>query len=783
TPCLEDFDGEVEDYTITVEAAGADTEAPVITLNGGSVVNVNQGGTYNELGATATDNVDGDLTSSIVIGGDTVDANTLGTYVVTYNVSDAAGNAAVEVTRTVNVIVATYCDSFGNTDFNTSVTRVVFGTIDNVDAEVPKDNGYEDFTNISTDVVQGTTVDLTVQVNTDGNFLVQAFAWIDWNQDSDFDDAGEEYDLGQIANVADGALPTLPILIPESFNFGPTRLRVSAQYLNDPTSCLTDFDGEVEDYTVDVKYDGLLYSGGTWEPNAPNGTTSADNVLVLNGTYNAATDISMNDILVNTGATINIPKEYNITVVGDITNNGEFVLNSDSNEFSSLLVDGTVTGNLKYNRHVTSNAGGNDLIAPPVSGEVFTSFIANNSNVFANGDQSIYLFGPFEKPVNDYALYTSTETATLDAGIGYRTASTDDGTFTFEGAVTNGTLNIPIVKTGTDFEKWNMVGNPYTSYIRLDTFLTENLTQLESQTVAIYGYDADDSNGSVWTIWNFSYSDSNPNSLIAPGQAFFVSSPDGGSQVTFTPAMRSTGASDDFIAGRNGNFEHFIFRMAKTDGTRAYDTDIYIKDNMTMGLDIGYDAGIFQGDEPEPYMIYTQLSENGEPQDMAIQSIGFDDVNGTNIIPVGVNLLQGIQVEISMDASTLNYNIYLEDTELGIVTLLNNSNYTFTSDTDMVGTGRFFLRFEQETLSNTDLDLENILVFSDSKNDQIVVQGQLTDDTEFVLYDIQGRVILRKDLDLNSTINTIDTTNFSNGVYLVQLTSKTNSLSKKLIIR
>ena len=54
---------------------------------------------------------------------------------------------------------------------------------------------------------------------------------------------------------------------------------------------------------------------------------------------------------------------------------------------------------------------------------------------------------------------------------------------------------------------------------------------------------------------------------------------------------------------------------------------------------------------------------------------------------------------------------------------------------------------------------------------------------EFVLYDIQGRVILRKDLDLNSTINTIDTTNFSNGVYLVQLTSKTNSLSKKLIIR
>ena len=32
-----------------------------------------------------------------------VDVNTVGTYTVTYNVSDAAGNAATQVTRTVNI--------------------------------------------------------------------------------------------------------------------------------------------------------------------------------------------------------------------------------------------------------------------------------------------------------------------------------------------------------------------------------------------------------------------------------------------------------------------------------------------------------------------------------------------------------------------------------------------------------------------------------------------------------------------------------------------------------
>lgn len=102
-PCDSFTYGEVEDYTVIIEGSGPDTTAPVITLNGSANVSLELGEAYNELGATATDNVDGDLTANIVVGGDTVDTNTAGTYVVTYNVSDAAGNAAQEVTRTVIV--------------------------------------------------------------------------------------------------------------------------------------------------------------------------------------------------------------------------------------------------------------------------------------------------------------------------------------------------------------------------------------------------------------------------------------------------------------------------------------------------------------------------------------------------------------------------------------------------------------------------------------------------------------------------------------------------------
>lgn len=79
-----------------------DTEKPVISLNGNATINLTVGDTYNELGATATDNIDGNLTSSIVITG-TVNTSTAGTYTRNYNVSDAAGNAANQVSRTIIV--------------------------------------------------------------------------------------------------------------------------------------------------------------------------------------------------------------------------------------------------------------------------------------------------------------------------------------------------------------------------------------------------------------------------------------------------------------------------------------------------------------------------------------------------------------------------------------------------------------------------------------------------------------------------------------------------------
>lgn len=80
-----------------------DTTKPVITLTGDSTVNIHTGDTYTDAGATANDNYDGDITSSIVTSGLPINTSSTGSYTVTYNVTDAHANTALQVTRTVNV--------------------------------------------------------------------------------------------------------------------------------------------------------------------------------------------------------------------------------------------------------------------------------------------------------------------------------------------------------------------------------------------------------------------------------------------------------------------------------------------------------------------------------------------------------------------------------------------------------------------------------------------------------------------------------------------------------
>jgi uncharacterized protein YrzB (UPF0473 family) len=145
-----------------------DDEAPVITLLGDDNIELCEGDIYVDAGATAYDNCDGDITAWIVTV-NPVNAAAAGVYTVTYNVSDLAGNAAVEVTRTVTVYAAPIANAGGNAticetdNYVTTTASVQFAT--DVLWETSGDGFFEDDALLVTTYYPG-PADLTAGVVT-----------------------------------------------------------------------------------------------------------------------------------------------------------------------------------------------------------------------------------------------------------------------------------------------------------------------------------------------------------------------------------------------------------------------------------------------------------------------------------------------------------------------------------------------------------------------------------------------------------------------------------------
>ncbi|WP_298754897.1 T9SS type A sorting domain-containing protein [uncultured Psychroserpens sp.] len=555
---------------------------------------------------------------------------------------------------------------------------------------------------------------------------------------------------------------------------------------------LTGFSG-FDNFRVASIFEGLIYyDADGWVNNeAPSPTTGALDALVIDGSYTVDSNVEINNFIVNPGAQVQVPIAQSMTVNSELVNNGNFELNSVSTTYSSLIAS-SVEGEIVYNRHVNqfapsgSTTGFNDLIAAPVtnSDQTFLDLRTANPDIPSGtiGGVPSFLFGPFDNNANAYINYTNADdTSIITAGIGYRTASTapTGSTFRFEGNVETTTNIVPItVGTNSDF---NLIGNPYPSYIKLADFLTANNTEFNPLNSGVYGYDGDNSDG--FTIWNQAYSDANPTALIAPGQGFFVSSKAGGGSITFNAPMRSIGTNDDFIPGRivNPNLAHL--RLQLSNESSLYNTDFYFNDNASLSMDSGYDAVMFNGNTPD-FAMYSHLVDNNVGNNLAVQAVHYNALNNV-VIPLGVNANEGEQLTISILDTDIpsNFDIYLEDTVTNTFTLLNTSNYVFTPNVTLSGTGRFFLRISAEALSTSEEDFSSIQIYTTKTPRTLFIKGELNNETKAEIYDIQGRMILSTKLDSRSNNNQIDISNVTSGVYIVQLNNSTQQKSQKVIIR
>lgn len=165
-----------------------------------------------------------------------------GTYPVTLTVTD---NFPSTSTKTLPVTVTSlpqnYCEA-SNSNGYVRIISVKFGEVDHASAHEPTN----DFTHLSSAVMKGESYEISVgtNVNFDTN---SAGIWIDWNQDGDFEDTGEEV----YSQTQPGPYQTT-FTVPTNCPGGSTVLRVRGFFSETPKPCGSTGYGETEDYSVTV---------------------------------------------------------------------------------------------------------------------------------------------------------------------------------------------------------------------------------------------------------------------------------------------------------------------------------------------------------------------------------------------------------------------------------------------------------------------------------------------------------------------------------------------------
>ena len=387
-----------------------DTTAPVITLVGDSQVNLEVGSTYTDAGATASDNYDGDISSQIVVVNN-VDVNTLGSYTVTYSVSDSSSNAASVVTRTVNVVD------------QTAPTITILG--DNP-ATIEAGSTYTDAgatatDNYNNDVTSSITASSTVDSNTIGSYTVTYTV---------SDASGNQATAVRTVIVEDSTPPTIALI-----GSNPVTVEAGSTYTDAGATATDAYDGDLSSSItttsdVDVNTVGTYTVTYAVSDSSANSATASRTVNVVDTTAPVITIIGANPVDVDLGATY-----------------------SDAGATATDVHDGDLTSSITVSSNVDTNTAGTYTVTYTVSDaagnqatETRTVNVIDNSNNPTTHyiDIQGMAFSPSSITINvgDTIVWTNYDSAS-------HTVTSNDGTFD-SGSISNGnTFSFTFTSAGT----------------------------------------------------------------------------------------------------------------------------------------------------------------------------------------------------------------------------------------------------------------------------------------------------------------------------------------------
>ena len=474
---------------------------------------------------------------------------------------------------------------------------------------------------------------------------------------------------------------------------------------------------------------------------------------------------------IETGSSVTVNSGIGLTVSGDLNVSGSLNVSSGS----SLIVNGTSTGNITYNRTLATDNW--YLISSPVVGQDIDTFAAAEGLAVGSSPITNRGLGDYNNSTPGWEYYQvgATGTGNFISGDARAIKLATAGDIAFTGTMPDTNASIAINSNTNGF---NLIGNPYTSYLALninasapDDLLEQNSSSLTETTAWLFNQ----ATGSYDEV-----NSATPAFYLAPGQGFFVSS-NGNNTFLFGNAQKSHQNVDSFQKTATTRPE---INLIVNNGTDTRDTDIFYIDGTTTGFDNGYDSSIFGGNFSENKLtVYTHEVTNGNGKKLGIQSLPNSDLE-TMVIPVGIIAEANKEITFSANVANLpaGLKVFLEDRNTNTFTRLDelNSNYKVTLTEATNGIGRFYLHTKSSALSTETVALENVSIYNADKSTLRIVglsQGKST----IKMFNVLGKQVLNATFNSNG-VSEINVSQLSTGVYIVQLENEAGSLNKKIVL-
>ncbi len=553
-------------------------------------------------------------------------------------------------------------------------------------------------------------------------------------------------------------------------------------------------------------YVGRIFANSVWTqagvtPAGVDWTASVGTSIWAGAATIPATGVSLaSNLRIHNPATLTIPVTGQLTVSGntDVLTPGGLTIQSNASGTGSLIsATSSGTGSAIAQRWMT--AGKWNIVSSPLSGQSVANFLTGNPDngvsgiALKAGNRGILEYLPV---TNAWSLASPTGPAgNLGAGKGFLMRIpgllpvTNDASVTFTGLLQAADQTL----TGLVANKWNCVGNPYTSAIGITTastvgaanFLNVNtVTNLNIDPAFGYLYlwvDGDASNGfngRYKTMGNLA--PGLPDNNVQQGQAFMIKMNLVANSLIMNNAMKLHAPA---LALKASKSPWPTIKLNATVDNKVSTTVIAFNNNMTKGLDPTYDAGLLKGSSD--LVVYSNLVE-GDTIPFTIQALPENDLTSM-IIPVGIDFKTGGDVVFSADLLNLpaNSKVVLEDKVAKTFTDLSKDTYKVAIAANSIIGDRFQLHTTDlsSKLGNNEIEtLAGKLNAYAIKNIEIRVVGEVSNEAVATLYDVQGKVILIENLQEGS-LNVIPTTTVKMGIYMLSVKDKGNIQTFKLMIR